>query len=204
VAVFAVTPTIGAAETAAPHFDLSTPLANVNVLLLQTASTDAAQVIQSSDVLGYVSPSPSSAPVQPPAILSEQIKNGEHVLILEGSGAGGSSNGAPPSTTTGEHAPSPAPEPPSAPSATTGAPPELPANSPIVTAAITQFASEVSALDVSYSGREVILYDAALLHPVGPGTQLDSVTFNFADGSSISLVGTAAELQGLHLPFPVG
>jgi hypothetical protein len=205
-AVFAATPVIGTAETVS-HGDLAAPPVSAGVLLLETLSTDAAQVIQASDVLSYVGALPSTAPVQTPAVLTEQIKNGEHVLVLKAPGAGGSASSPASSTSPGGHDPSVAHVAPSeTPSASSGggdSQPELPANSPIVSAAIVQFATEVGALDISFSGREVILYDAALLHPVAAGVQIDSVTFNFADGSSISLVGTASELQSLHLPFPV-
>jgi hypothetical protein len=188
-----------------PHVDIAAAPVSA-VLLLQTSSTDAAQVIQASDILSYVGPLQSSAPVQPPAVLSDQIHNGEHVVVLKAPDTGAADTTAPtpsvpdhtiPPTTSGSAGGAPD-------TGATGAAPELQAGSPVITAAITLFASEVSALDVAYSGREVILYDAALLHPVGPGVQIESVTFNFADGSSISLVGTASELQGLHLPFTAG
>jgi hypothetical protein len=77
-------------------------------------------------------------------------------------------------------------------------PPGLIAIDPHVSAAVLQFAAEVSVLDVAVSGHEIILYDGAIFKPLPPGTVLESMTFNFADGSSISLVGTVAELQQLH------
>jgi hypothetical protein len=52
---------------------------------------------------------------------------------------------------------------------------------------------------VAFSGNEIILYDGAILKPLPAGTLLESMTYNFSDGSSISLVGTATELHNLHL-----
>ena len=69
---------------------------------------------------------------------------------------------------------------------------------PHISEAVSQFVAEVSVLDVATSGREIILYDGAIFKSLPPGTALESMTFNFSDGSSISLVGTVAELQHLH------
>ncbi len=77
-------------------------------------------------------------------------------------------------------------------------PPGLIAIDPHISAAVSQFVAEVSVLDVAVSGHEIILYDGAIFKSLPPGTVLESMTFNFSDGSSISLVGTVAELQHIH------
>jgi hypothetical protein len=38
-------------------------------------------------------------------------------------------------------------------------------------------------------GAEIVMFDARVLHDVGSIIHLDSMTFDFIDGSSISLVG---------------
>ena len=68
-----------------------------------------------------------------------------------------------------------------------------------VTAEVAHFAAEAITLDVGNSGSEVIFYDGALLSQHPGASALESLTFHFADGSSICLVGTTAEISNLHL-----
>jgi hypothetical protein len=171
------------------HLDYGAALAANSTVLLQISSTDAAEIVQSSSITGYLEPQPGVTPFVAPASLTSLIKQGEHATSTTSptpstnDGHGGS---APPAEGGGEPAPS----------LLSG---ELTANNPLVIAALAQFAAEVSVLDIAFSGHEIILYDGAILKPLPAGTQLDSFTFNFTDGSSISLVGTATELHNLHL-----
>lgn len=75
----------------------------------------------------------------------------------------------------------------------------LSANSPQVTAAIQHFSAEVAVLDIANVAHGAVLYDGSLFTSAGSVARLDTVTFTFADGSSISLVGTPTEIQNLHL-----
>ncbi len=68
---------------------------------------------------------------------------------------------------------------------------------PGVDTAIAQFIANAPNWEVIVSGRDLVVYDAAIFAP-HPAEALDSVTFTFADGSSVSLVGTAQELVFAH------
>ncbi len=70
---------------------------------------------------------------------------------------------------------------------------------PVIDSAISQFISNAPHWEVLVSGRDLVVYDADIFGPHG-AVPLDSVTFTFADGSSVSLVGTAAELAYAHGP----
>jgi hypothetical protein len=180
--------------------DLSAAVAISATVLVATSTTDAAETIQSANILADLAF--QSAPVAPSTTLMGLVDSGEQLKVG-------------PTSAVPAHTPA---APPSAPAAVAGAPPNVPtatdghagagqpANptglSPIdphVAAAVSQFVGEVSVLDVAMSGHEIILYDGAIFKPLPPGTMLESMTFNFSDGSSISLVGTVAELQHLHL-----
>lgn len=198
VAAAPVTPVTPAPDPASVHADVATPPVSAAVVLVETSSNDAAQLVQASNILSYVG-LPSSTQVGPPAVLVNPIRTGEHVQVVDAPSTVSTPAVTPPPSVDASSPPAHDAPPPGG-----GGPVEFAANSPIVSAAIAQFAAEVTSLDLAYSGRNLILYDAALAHPVAPGVQIESVTFNFTDGSSISLVGTASELQSLHLPFPVG
>jgi hypothetical protein len=154
------------------HLDFAAPV----VALVQNSPTDAAQIVQSPSILALLETQVSPLPVSPPPALGSVIEHGLHII-------------SPPDGSTSAGLGSPG-------SVGTVAPSSY---SPLVTAAVEHFLAEVSVLDVANSGREIILFDGALLKPLPPGTELDSVTYSFNDGSSISLVGTVAELQYLHL-----
>ena len=68
---------------------------------------------------------------------------------------------------------------------------------PAIDAAVAQFIGGAPHWEVITSGRDVVVYDADILAPHS-ASALDSVTFTFSDGSSVSLVGTAAELLLAH------
>lgn len=61
--------------------------------------------------------------------------------------------------------------------------------------AITKFLSLTPRYEVMVSNREVVLYDAQLMSDSALLRTAQSITFHFADGSSISLVGTPAALD---------
>jgi hypothetical protein len=189
--IAAATDQIGADLVLTParnlHIDPPAPMAVTSAGLVQTSDTDAAKVVQSSNILGGVQTQAGPPVFSTPAALAGLIDQGEHVstppspVVVSGDGSPvGAVSAAGPAST--PHAPAP-----------------LTATDPLVAAAVAHFAAEVSVLDMIFTGHEIILYDGAIFKPLHPGTQLDSVTFNFADGSSISLVGTAAELHDLHL-----
>jgi hypothetical protein len=169
------------------HLDFTAPVAVNAAGLLQASSTDAAEIVQSSNILSYLVAQPALAPVTPSAALTSLINQGEHVPSVTSPTPpeNGTHDGSVPAVV------SPAPSEP--------APDSVETNLPVA-AVVAAFAAEVSVLDIAFSGHEIILYDGAILKSLPHGTQLDSVTFNFTDGSSVSLVGTAAEMLNLHLP----
>ena len=71
---------------------------------------------------------------------------------------------------------------------------------PVVENAIEQFIANAPHWEVIVSGRELLLYDTDIFAPHG-AVGLESVTYTFDDGTSLSLVGTTADLaftHGLH------
>ena len=54
---------------------------------------------------------------------------------------------------------------------------------------IHYFLAHTPSVEVMVKGSDIVMFDARVLHDVGLIVDLDSVTFNFADGGSISLVG---------------
>ena len=180
--------------------DLSAAIAISATVLVATSSTDAAETIQSANILAGLAF--QTAPVAPSAALMGLVDHGEHLAVGPVSTVPGhipaAPANAPPVT-----ADAPRTDPTSADghlgAGQSANPPGLSPIDPQVAAVVSQFVGEVSVLDVAMSGREIILYDGAIFKPLPPGTMLESMTFNFSDGSSISLVGTVAELQHLHL-----
>jgi len=54
---------------------------------------------------------------------------------------------------------------------------------------IDYFIAHTSNVEVMVKGADIVMFDARVLHDVGSVVHLDSMTFHFDDGSSISLVG---------------
>ena len=80
-----------------------------------------------------------------------------------------------------------------------GAPlPVVYARDPAIDAAIAQFVAKVKHLDMFMQDRQLVLVDRDIFSPFAPDLDLDSVTFTFKDGSSVSLVGTVDELRHFH------
>ncbi|OYU70480.1 MAG: hypothetical protein CFE28_11060 [Alphaproteobacteria bacterium PA2] len=69
-----------------------------------------------------------------------------------------------------------------------------------INAAITAFMSHVEHLDMLLQGNQLVIYDRDILDPLAGRMELDSITITFEDGSSLSLVGTAADLSHFHWP----
>lgn len=174
-----------------------TPEVTIAAILVEGANSEAVAIIQSANILAELAAQPAAA--APSAVLTGLVDHGQHLVV------------GPPAThptNTGASAPTPvaagtapAVATPAAPTASDTPPDPAPLSpvDPHVTAAVLKFAAEVSTLDVAVSGHEIILYDGAIFQHLPAGTVLESMTFNFTDGSSISLVGTATELQALHL-----
>ena len=156
-------------------------------MVIEATHSEAASILQSANIVADLATAPAT--VAPSVILAGLVDHGQHIAVVAASAA------------------QPSPVAVVAPPAVDGspvvlAPPSptlLAADDPHVTAMVLKFAAEVSTLDVAVSGHEIILYDGAIFHHLPAGTVLESMTFNFTDGSSISLVGTATELQALHL-----
>lgn len=54
---------------------------------------------------------------------------------------------------------------------------------------VDYFIAHTGSVEVLVKGSDVVMFDSRVLHDAGTIGHLDSMTFNFADGSSISLVG---------------
>lgn len=76
--------------------------------------------------------------------------------------------------------------------------PVVHARDPAIDAAIAQFIAQVKHLDMFMQDRQLVLVDRDIFSPFAPDLDLDSVTFTFKDGSSVSLVGTVDELRHFH------
>lgn len=179
--------------------DLSAAIAISATVLVVTSSTDAAETIQSANILTDLAF--QSAPVAPSTTLIGLVDSGEHLKIGPTPAIPASTPAASPSATAaiaGARATVPTTADVHVGATPSASPTGLSPIDPHVSAAVSQFVSEVSVLDVAVTGHEIILYDGAIFKPLPPGTMLESMTFNFSDGSSISLVGTVAELQHLH------
>lgn len=81
-----------------------------------------------------------------------------------------------------------APETPAAPADPTPASPAY-ATPSLVKQFIDYFIAHTSSVEVMVKGADIVMFDSRVLHDVGLIVDLDSMTFDFADGSSISLVG---------------
>jgi len=60
---------------------------------------------------------------------------------------------------------------------------------------IDYFIAHTKGVEVMVKGLDIVMFDTRVLHDVGLIVHLDSVTFDFADGSSISLVGEHSSLH---------
>jgi hypothetical protein len=67
----------------------------------------------------------------------------------------------------------------------------------MVKAFIDYFIAHTGEIEVMKKDAHIVMFDARVLHDVGRISQLESVTYDFADGSSISLVGEHSSF--LHL-----
>ncbi len=59
----------------------------------------------------------------------------------------------------------------------------------IVKQFIDYFIAHTGSVDIIAKGADIVMFDSRVLHDTGTVGHLDSMTFDFADGSSISLVG---------------
>ena len=80
------------------------------------------------------------------------------------------------------------------------APPAEPAQPAFASPALVKqfidyFLAHAPSVEVMATGSDIVMFDSRVLHNVGAISHLDSINFEFADGSSISLVG---EHSALH------
>lgn len=69
---------------------------------------------------------------------------------------------------------------------------------PAIDAAVAAFMGEAAHWEVVVSGRDLVIYDTQIFGPLPANTVLDSLTFTFSDGTSLSLVGTTQEIVNLY------
>lgn len=149
---------------------------------------EAGQVVR--DLSAGGDPHPISLADKLPALMEDLIQHGSRVSSTPQTAA--PSAAAP---TAAEPAAGATASPPPAAVATA---PSLPSpHDPAIDQAVTSFMAAVNHWGVVVNGEELVIYDANIFGPHSGA--LDSVTFTFADGSSISLVGTAAELSSAHV-----
>jgi len=202
----AIPPGIVVGSTPIPDMSIAAPASISSVVevgvaasangggLVRASSSDAAQTLQAADVLGSVQTPPSPAVFVQTGALKGLIDHGAHFVVVA------PTDTAAPITTSGPTSPTIPPAAPSTPAPVgPSAPAGLAVDSPRVLAAIEHFTAEVGALDIANAAHGVVLYDGALFSTPSAIPALDSITFTFTDGSSISLVGTAAEIQHLYL-----
>jgi hypothetical protein len=124
-----------------------------------------------------------------PTLMADVIHRGSQVSSTPQATApvtplpsGGAANG------TSVSVPTPSPSP----------PPSSPGHhDPAIDQAVTTFMGAVSHWGIVVNGDSLVIYDTDIFAP--HSAALDSVTFTFSDGSSISLVGTAVELSSTHI-----
>lgn len=120
-----------------------------------------------------------------PNVLAELIAKGDHHTV---SPNGPTDAPPPPPTVTPEPGDTgQAPPPPVLPDPVK--PPPPPASAALVKLFIDYFVSNTPDVTVVKSGMDVVMFDSRVLHDVAHVTTPYSVTFDFDDGSSISLVG---------------
>lgn len=97
----------------------------------------------------------------------------------------------PPSSITTPTAPQPNPTPlePQPPAPQPAAPQPTFASPDLVKQFIDYFIAHTGSIEVMVQGTKIVMFDADILHDASAVTHLTSLTFNFADGGSISLVG---------------
>lgn len=99
---------------------------------------------------------------------------------------------APPST--------PIPAEPEPPKPTPVEPSPIFASPDLVKQFIDYFLAHTPSIEVMVNGLNIVMFDSRVLHDVGAISNLDSMTFHFDDGGSISLVGDHSSfLQGWNL-----
>ena len=67
-----------------------------------------------------------------------------------------------------------------------------------ISAAVSAFMNEAVHWQLVVDGRNLVIYDTAIFGHLPASTTLDSLTFTLSDGSTVSLVGTAAEIHYLY------
>lgn len=149
--------------------------------------------------------SPAAAAPADPSVATSAAAPPPSAVTHDGADAG--TGGA---ATTSPAAPTAEPSPPSVvpPAATGPATPSAPApvehpaaaagHSPQIDAAVLAFVNGVQDVQVMITGHDVVFYDPRILTVLAPGDVLDSVSWRLEDGSTVSLVGTTAELHTFH------
>ncbi|WP_454717381.1 hypothetical protein [Caulobacter segnis] len=133
-----------------------------------------------------------------PDILAELINKGDHFTVTPPAAPATSADpigntpvGETPATPTeGGAAPS---DPTTTPPVQTPVTPTVPTSpfvSPdLVKQFIDYFIAHTGSVEVMVQGTDIVMFDARILHDASAATHLTSMTFDFADGGSISLVG---------------
>jgi hypothetical protein len=151
---------------------------------------EAGQVVR--DLSTGSDPHPISLSDRLPAMIVDLIQKGSHASPAPPTPpplAAIPTNGEPANPTAAGAAPTAPVAPPA---------PALPSPHDLaIDAAVTAFMNTVSHWSLVVSGPNLVLYDPDIFTP--HSVDLASETFTYADGSSISLVGTAPELANIHL-----
>jgi hypothetical protein len=132
-----------------------------------------------------------------PDVLAEIVGRGEHYSITptpepgDQTPIGPGAPNTPPPSTGGGSVETPTSGDSSTPSDTMPAKPDHPvfASPDVVKQFIDYFIAHAPVVEIVVNGAEIIILDSRVLHDSNLISHLDSMTFDFADGSSISLVG---------------
>jgi hypothetical protein len=133
-----------------------------------------------------------------PNVLAELIAKGEQVKVVAPDHVGPTPENPPSQTLDPDLPPTggvTTPTSPTEPVTPTPEPTKPPAGpnyapSALVKLFIDYFISHTDNVEVMVKGSEVVMFDARVLHDSGFSQALHTVTFDFTDGSSISLIGT--------------
>lgn len=155
---------------------------------------DASQAIQWAESMANISPAAVLQMTRLPVSLADLINHGAQAgshpaTIL--SSAPATPETTDPTGTTTVNPPASVPAP--APAAATFDP-----HDPAVVAAGVSFLAVIQIPDVIVTGHGIVIYDGAIMSSLPKGAVLESLTFQFNDGTTLSLVGTAPEIQSVH------
>ena len=149
-----------------------------------------ADIVARGEHFTITPPAPTPAPTPDTGVAPPVITPVDPTTPVDPSHPSDSSGGTDaPSGGLGSPIVSAPPSQPEPPTAAPAKPAPLYATTDMVKAFIDYFIAHAPVVDIVVNGSEIIILDSRVLHNSNLISHLDSMTFDFADGSSISLVG---------------